>query len=411
MVPTRRSFLATAALAGMAPRAAAGALATPGDGHERRPFLTQAPPSRFDPWVEVNAGALGQNLATVRRLAGGRPVLAVVKNNAYGLGLERVASVLEPLDGIEGFAVVKVEAALALREAGVEKPILLMGIFSEEDGAALIRNRIDLVLATEDAQDRVSRAARRAGGSPRTHLYLDTGMGRMGIPYYRAMDLLRAWDLDALGLSGAFTAFTEDEAFDPEQLARFRRFASDAADAGIDLGVRHAASSNGVFNFPQSHLDMVRPGIALYGAYPSDANREREIAELRPAVALRARVVRVERLRSGDSVSYGRNYVAREPTWVATVPVGHADGYPRSAVAGSRIGINGQLYPVIGAVSASHTIVELGPDTSVKVGDEATLLGWEDEALYPNAVADSAGVSVYDVLMHLNPSLPRILIG
>lgn len=409
---TRRHFLATAALAGTGPIGLSARISFPsvpdgpGSVEPARTVFAQ----RFDPWVEVSADALRRNLATVARLAGSRPVLAVVKNNAYGLGLAEVASVLEPLEGVAGFAVVKAEAALGLRKLGVGKPILLMGVFGDDVGPDLVRSRIDLVLATEDAPERIRRAVRQDGPPPSTQLYVDTGMGRMGLPYHRVVALLRDWDPDALGLSGAFMAFTEDPEFDREQLQRFLRLSEEATAAGVELGSLHAASSNGVFNFPESHLDLVRPGIALFGAYPSNPSRERQIAELSPAVSLRARVVRVERLRAGDSVSYGRNYVAHAPTWVATVPVGHTDGYPRSAVEGARVRINERLYPVIGAVSASHTIVELGEEAGAQVGDVATLVGWDDEAIFPNAVAEATGASAYDILMHLNPTLPRVLV-
>ncbi|NNM35048.1 MAG: alanine racemase [Gemmatimonadetes bacterium] len=407
---SRRHFLAAAAVAGTGRMHLPDRTGSSDPDAAGSTTALQSPPQGFDPWIEVDGNALRQNLSTVARLAGGRPVLAVVKNNAYGLGLAGVASVLEPLEGVLGFAVVKAEAALALREWGVQKPVLLMGVFGDDVGPDLVRNRIDLVLATEDGPERVRRAAQRGGRPPATQLYVDTGMGRMGLPHHRVPALIDSWDLGALGLSGAFMAFTEDPEFDREQLERFRRLSREVASNGVHLGPLHAASSNGVFNFPESHLDLVRPGIALFGAYPSDADRERRIAQLRPAVALRARVVRVERLRAGDSVSYGRSYVADEPTWVATLPVGHTDGYPRSAVGGARVRINERLYPVIGAVSASHTIVELGPEAAVRVGDVATLVGWEDESLHPNAVAEAAGTSVYDVLMHLNPTLPRVLV-
>jgi alanine racemase len=148
--------------------------------------------------------------------------------------------------------------------------------------------------------------------------------------------------------------------------------------------------------------------MALYGGYPNDAALQRERASLRSALRLKARVVRVERLRTGDSVSYGRNYVAQEPTWVATLPVGHADGYPRKAVEGGRVLIGPETYPVIGAVSASHTIVELGPEPTVAVGDVATLLGPDAPEVDPNWLSAQTGVSIYDIFMHLNPLLPRV---
>jgi alanine racemase len=172
----------------------------------------------------------------------------------------------------------------------------------------------------------------------------------------------------------------------------------------------HAASSHSVFHHRDVGFDMIRPGMALYGGYPSDAEKERSIAELRVAFRLRARVVRTDRLRVGDSVSYGRRYVASKPTWVATLPLGHGDGYPRDAVKGARVLVGGRLFPVIGAVSASHCIIEVGDDELVKVGDVATVLGPDHPEIHPNFVARSTG-SVYDLLMHLNPALPRFETG
>jgi alanine racemase len=233
----------------------------------------------------------------------------------------------------------------------------------------------------------------------------------MGVPYHQALPwLLEVTRLENVTIEGTFTGFTEEPDFDREQLRRFTDLAAEARSRGANLGLLHAASSHAVFNFPESHLDLVRPGISLYGAYPSNEGVERSIAELRPAFRLRARVVRVQRLRPGDSVSYGRNYVAERPTWIATVPAGHADGYSRAAVNGARILINGRLYPVIGAVSASHAIVELGEEPTVSIGDVATLIGPDDPAIHPNTLATAAGISVYDVLMHLSCALPKRLV-
>ena len=122
-----------------------------------------------------------------------------------------------------------------------------------------------------------------------------------------------------------------------------------------------------------------------------------------------ARIVRVERLRAGDSVSYGRNYVAEKPTWIATIPAGHTDGIPRDAVKGAQVLVNGSVYSVIGAVSASHTIIEIGDERSVQIGDVATMLGPDHPAIHPNQLAASTGTSVYDALMHLNPTLPKVV--
>ena len=402
---TRRSFVTATLAAGLAPRAA-------GQDSPSAETRRQGPPGdRFDPWVEVHAENLGFNVRQVRRLAGGRPILAVVKNDAYGLGLVQTARLLEPLEEIAGFAVVKTDAALALREAGIAKPVLLMGMCSIADGRELVARGVELSLYTDDAPRRLAALAAAFGSPVAVHLYLDTGLGRMGMPYHRALPwLAEVTARDDVRVRGTFMAFTEEKDFDPEQIARFRDLTRRARAGGLELGRLHAASSNGVFHLPDAHLDLVRPGIALYGAYPSRPEEERAKAELRPAVRLRCRVVRVERLRAGDSAGYGRKYVAAKPTWLATLPAGHVDGVPRKAVEGARVVIGGEIFPVVGAVSASHCLVELGESRAAEVGDVATLVGPDHPAIHPNAIASATGVSVYDLLMHLDPGLPRYVV-
>ncbi len=364
---------------------------------------------RFDPWLEIDAAALRDNVEVISRLSGGRPILAVIKNNAYGLGLATVASILAPLPQIAGFAVVKTSEALRLREAGIDKPVLLMGLFAESDGVELVRRDVQLSVCTNDVAALIEAAGAAAGKRPTVQLYLDTGMGRMGIPYHRVVTVLDDMATRELEVAGTFTGFTESD-FDVEQLRRFRDVEAVAGEHRFDLGTLHAASSHAVFNFSDAHLQQVRPGIALFGAYPSDAESESRIAALTPAFRLRARVVRVAQLRPGDSVSYGRNYIADKPTWTATIPTGHTDGYPRAAVDGAKVVVNGESYRVIGAVSASHTIIEVGEEQKVEIGDVATLVGGGHPDIHPNTVATTTGTSVYDRLMHLSPVLPKIVV-
>jgi alanine racemase len=409
---SRRAFLNAAVLA-----AGPGLIRDPGlpfpvePEVERSRGARTSPPERFDPWVEVIPDHIRENLRTVRRLARERPVLAVVKNNGYGLGLEETGRILQDEPGLAGFAVVKGEEALRLRASGVRKPILLMGMFEPEAGAELAKAGVDFGTFTDDALERLLPLARDADRAVGVHIYLDTGMGRMGMPYRRALpwmeELARHPQIE---IHGVFTELGEDPDFDPEQLHRFSSVVEAARGAGMDPGTLHAAASNGVFHLTEGHLDMVRPGIALFGSYPSDPAREREMATLRSAVRLKARVVRLSRLAPGDGVGYGRPWIAQQPTWVATLPVGHADGYPREAPGGARVLIRGDLFPVIGGVSASHSIVDIGEEPSVEVGDEATLMGPDHPSLEPNFLAETLGVSVYDLLMHLNPAMPRILV-
>ncbi len=412
MSMSRRTFLGTAALAA-SPGFLGGMEGPESTLHAKALSQEQSSPpaGRFDPWVEVIPKHLAQGVREVRRLSGNKPILAVVKNNGYGLDLGTVGRILQDDPAVLGLAVVKGEEALKLRSAGVQKPILLMGMFSPDQGRELAEARIEFSVHTPDAAERVLPLARALGQPVAIQFYLDTGMGRMGMSFRNALPwMIELSRHPEIQVQGTFTELGEDRDFDPEQLRRFLDVTEKARDAGVETGPLHAAASNGVFHLPEGHLDLVRPGIALFGSYPSDPEQEREMATLRSAIRLRARVVRVSHLEEGDGVGYGRPWVADRPTWVATLPVGHADGYPREAVNGAQVLIRDQLFPVIGAVSASHCIVKVGDHLSVQVGDLVTLMGPDDPALEPNTMAGTLGVSVYDLLMHVNPTLPRTLV-
>ena len=369
--------------------------------------------SSLDPWIEVDGGALAHNVRAIARLAGNRPIIAVAKNNAYGLGLASAGPLLDALAEVRMLAVVRPDEALALRTAGVRKPILLMGPATEEELLELVPLGVVQSPYRDAAPTLLGRVARRLGRPVPVHLYVDTGMHRMGMPVAQALpwvESLTAGPAPAVTIEGAFTELVEDAQFDREQAARLRELQSAARAKGISVPLLHAASSDALqHQTTETFLDAVRPGLALYGGYVSDRARAR--ADLRPAVALKARVIRVDRLAAGDGVSYHQRWRADRPVWTATLGVGHVDGYPSSAVKGCEVLVAGTPYPVIGTVSASHTIVALGEETTVKVGDEAVLVGGGHPALHPNEIAKRAGYSEYDMFMHLSPSLRRVVTG
>lgn len=398
MTWSRRRFLAAAGAAAAATAIPARALVQPaGD---------VAP---FDPWIEIHAAHLRHNAGEVARLTG-RPILAVIKNNAYGLGLEPVARVLADHPAIAGFAVIKHDEALRLREAGLGTPVVAMGPVPSEAYEGLVARDIQPMVFTP-VGPALARAAARVGRPARIQLCVDAGLGREGVPYREATALAR--DLTArpgVVLAGCMTVFTEDEAFDREVLARFTAVVAALRAAGLDPGRRHAASSYTLFQLgPEAHLDMVRTGLVLYGVYPAAAFRATGRLDLRPAVALRCRVAYVKRLEAGESAGYERAFRATRDTWVATLPVGHVDGWPRAAARGARVRINGRLFPVIASVSASHTLVDLGAEPAARIGDVATLFDWEAGSR-PEDVSAACGASVYDLLMHLDPLVPRHIV-
>ena len=397
---SRRDFLGAAALATLP-------LVAGGPARGVWPALSRR---SFDPWLEIDAAAIARNAQAISRMAGGRPVIAVVKNNAYGHGLATIGPHLDRVSHIEMLAVVRPQEALELRGAGVKKPILLMGPATEEELLELVPMDILQAPFRAEAPAVFARVSARLRRPVRVHLYIDTGMHRMGMP----VDAAAPW-IDALvatravRVEGAFTELVEDADFDREQVRRLGAMHGPARSRGSDLGMLHASSSDAVQRHrPEAVLDAVRPGLALYGGYVSEQAKSE--GGLTPAYRLKARVIRVDRLAAGEGVSYHRRWTTDRPAWTATLAVGHVDGYPSGAVKGCEVLVRGALHPVVGTVSASHTIIALGDERSVEVGDEAVLVGPDHPALHPNEVAKRAGYSEYNMFMHLSPSLRRIVV-
>lgn len=366
----------------------------------------QPRPSAFDPWIEVHAGNLRANAAAIAKAAG-RPVLAVVKNNGYGLGVVNAAQSLEPSRDVYGFAVVKLQEALDLRARGIKKPIVLMAPIDADDlRDALAANIMPMVYTP--IGDLLEKESARLGRPIAIHVCVDTGIGRVGVPYAQAPPLIR--DLASrkgVTIDGTMMTFTEDLEFDREQRQRFVTLTDQLKGAGINLGRLHAASTYTLFQHGhETSFDMVRPGMGLLGIYPDARFKAMKKMDLHTALAMRVRVAYVKQLAAGSSAGYERAYVARRDTWIATLPVGHADGWPRVAAKGGKVRINGRMYPVIASVSASHTIVEIGDSPAVQAGDVATLFDWVDGSR-PEDVAAATGASVYDLTMHLSALVPR----
>jgi alanine racemase len=377
-----------------------------------RPLPSEATVSKdswFDPWVEVHRENLRHNVREISRRTDARPILAVIKNNGYGMGVTNAAQLLVPQPEIFGFAVVKLHEAMSLRDAGIRKPVLLLGPFDERDLADAVARGIMPMVYTPlgPLLDKITNKTQKPVP---LHICVDTGIGRVGVPYHEAAPLIR--DLagrKSVQLQGTMMTFTEDPDFDKEQLRRFHETCGSLEKEGISLGKKHAASSFSLFQHPEAFLDMVRPGMAIYGICSENEFRRTAIMDLRPAISLKARVIYVKKLRKGESAGYNRAYMAKEDVWVATLPVGHADGWPRDAAKGAKVRINGGLFPVIASVSASHCIVEIGREERVKIGDTATFFDGLTGSR-PEDVSEACGASVYDLTMHLNPLLPRHMV-
>ncbi len=355
----------------------------------------------------LRCGAWRHNVREASRLADGRPILAVVKNNAYGLGDRAVGPLLADMPEIGGIACVRPDEALAMRDEGVTKPIVVMAEGSEQEMEELVRHDVLPSVWLDDAPERIERVSRRLGRPVPVQLFLDTGMGREGMPYQRA----RPWMEQLHGnpsveVNGTYTMFSHDLDFDRVQLARFEDLLRWARQRDLAPGTLHASPTFELFHLHEAHYDMVRPGNALFGNYPNGAG-VRDRADLRTVFRLCARVARVERLQSGESAGFRRSFIAERPTWIALLPVGRTDGYPSAANGTCEVLIGGRLYPVKGGVNSAHTIVEIGEEKSVEVGDVVTLVGPDHPDILPHAIAERTRMSFLALIQSMNQRLPR----
>jgi alanine racemase len=363
-----------------------------------------------DTWIELNLPNLAWNLKKIKQHVR-VPIMAVIKANAYGHGLLEVGRFLDK-SGIDALMVCKLFEALQLRESGVKCPILNFGPLFVEDTDLLARYGISQSIFTDNLQ-LLSQKAQKSGQKIKVHIHIDTGMGRMGLPYQKAETYIeKVAAMEGIRIQGISTTLTEDPEFDKVQMERFLSLCQKSAQKNIEIGLKHAYSSAGIFTAASSYLDMVRPGILLYGYYPNQKTQKEDRLSLKPVLQLKSRVAAVKHLRPGDSVSYHRAYTAKTREKMAVIPLGYSDGYPFQVVGKGRVLIKGQKCPIIGDITANHMEVRLDLDSRVSVGEEVVLLGSQGkENITANHLAEWADISTYKMLLRLNPLMPRRILG
>ena len=359
------------------------------------------------PTATVDLGALSQNVTLLRRrLAPATQMLAAVKADAYGHGAPRVAQHLERV-GVNWFGVATPDEALELRAAGIEGHVL---IFSPvyEGLERLIDHKVALTVVDEVSLERVQWAARAVRKEAHVHLKVDTGMGRLGLPWREAAGVARAAGrTSGVVLEGVWTHFAcADEAergFTEKQIARFKCFLDALRKDSLEPAFVHAANSAALIAYPETHFDMVRPGIALYGYHSSDVTTALEPG-LKPVMTLTAPVTFVKRVRAGESVSYGAGWTAPEDTTVATLRIGYADGYPRGLSGRAEVLVGGVKRPVVGRICMDQMMVDVG-GLEVRPSDRVTLFG--PGALGAEGVARLVGSISYELLTGLGSRITR----
>ncbi|HPR88323.1 MAG TPA: alanine racemase [bacterium] len=358
--------------------------------------------------VEIDLEAIAFNLQGIRQRVSPAGIMAVVKADAYGHGALQVSRTALQ-EGASHLAVAVVNEALALRKAGIEAPILVFGGFSPEDAPLFLDWELDATLFDLQGVALLGHAARAAGRPARVHIKVDTGMGRLGVPWPQAAALGETiCQTEGLELTGLYTHFATADALDKSfanlQLIRFKHVIAELEAKGIRIPLKHCANSAAILDMPESYLDMVRPGIMMYGHYPSAETTES--IEIHPAMSFKTAVTQVKSIARGESVSYGRTFIADKPVTIATLPVGYADGYNRLLSNRGEVLIRGRRCPVAGRVCMD---LIMAAAAEVQTGDEVVLFGRQGEAEISVAeICALLGTIPYEVTCWISKRVPRV---
>ena len=363
--------------------------------------------------IVVDLSAVGDNLRAIRAHVG-VPVMGIVKANAYGHGLVPVARHLEAC-GVDRLGVAFVEEGIALRRAGIRLPILVLGGIFGPQVADYLRHDLEITVSSLDKLRQVEAVAEALGQRASVHLKIDTGMERIGVHSYSCAGFIEAaaasrW-CDIVGVySHLACADDPGSPMTDRQVERFAEACAHFTRIGAPMPLRHLANSGGVLHAPGTWLDLVRPGIILYGVLPDPASQA--TLALRPALSLVSRVVYFKVVRAGGTVSYGATWTAATDTRIATIPVGYGDGYPRALSSRGEVLLRGHRRPIAGRVCMDQFMVDLGPDGTAYNEDEVVLVGRQDgQAIRVEDIARQAGTIPYEILTGLNERIPRAYVG
>jgi len=361
-------------------------------------------------WAEIDLDAIRYNMGKIRgTLRGDTGIMAVVKANAYGHGMVEASRVLEKLK-IEYLGVATLDEALTLRGAKIKLPILILGSVLPEEAAAAVKNDIALTLCNGEL---LKALANMAGKTlkPKVHIKVDTGMGRIGVWHEEAIefiaDVRKHGNIELEGIYTHFSIAGRDKFFTQYQINAFEGVLNVLERLGMSIRLKHAANSIACCDWKKSHLNMVRPGIIIYGIYPK-RNFPRRI-DLKPAFSLKTKIAFIKNTPPGRSISYGRTYITQSHTKIATLPIGYADGYGRILSNRAEVLVRGHRAPVVGKVTMDQTMIEVGHIKNVKVGDEVVLIGKQkSEDIRLEKLARLAGTIPYEIVTGITGRVPRL---
>ncbi len=367
-------------------------------------------------WAEINLDNLAYNMQQIRRVSKSKEIIGVVKADAYGHGALDIAPVLLE-NGADKLAVAVVSEGIELRRGGINCPIIILGFTAPSLMSDLLKYDIEQTVFSYDYAKELSRIAEKKRKVAKIHIALDTGMGRIGFfPNKESVEeVYKISKLPNVSIIGVFSHFStadeKDKEYTKYQLDKFNNFYHSLKEKGINIKTRHIANSAAIIDLPETHFEAVRPGIILYGYYPSQEVDKRKI-ELRTVMELKTNIAHIKRVPSGHYISYGRKFKSCKESIIATLPVGYADGYTRSLFNKGKVMLKDQFAPVVGSICMDQCMIDITDISSeVKVGDEVVLMGKMNKIKFDaDDIAKVIDTINYEVICAISKRVPRVYI-
>ncbi|OGX39355.1 MAG: alanine racemase [Omnitrophica WOR_2 bacterium RIFCSPLOWO2_01_FULL_41_12] len=361
-------------------------------------------------WAEINLRNLAYNFQQIKKLLGPKPkIMVTVKADAYGHGLIPVAKKLISC-GVDYLGTASIDEGIKLRKQNIRAPILVLGMFLEKDIAPLFRYKLIPAVCTEDLALALNKRAKELGKPIDIHIKVDTGMGRLGVLHTEAFEFVKKiYHLKFINIQGIFTHFPladADKKFTLSQINLFNRLIERLKSQGINIPLVHAANSMGVIGFKQSHFNLVRPGLVIYGLYP----KKNLALKLKPVLSLKTKIIYFKKFPPGFGISYGHTYFTKKNTTIVTLPIGYGDGYPRNLSNRGPVLIGGKHFQVSGRICMDQIMVDVG-SLSVRPGDEVVLIGAQGkQRITAEELAGLSETISYEIVCGLGSRIPRVYI-
>ncbi len=368
-------------------------------------------------WAEISLKAIEENIKNIRKITKkDAKIMAIVKADAYGHGFFEASRVLAE-NGADCFGVATLDEALKLREAGFSQDILILSSIPDEDICDAVENGITMTVYSYNGAKVISDTASLKGKEAKIHIKLDTGMGRIGYVVDDAEnegitdEIIRISKLKNIVLEGIFSHFStadeENSDYTRLQFKRFMNVCDKLSKKGLEISIKHIANSAGVMMYPEYHLDMVRPGVILYGLYPSDEVDKTRLP-LKPAMTLKSKITYIKDLGENRGISYGKEYITEEPKKIATVPIGYADGYVRSYARCGEMTVKGKKVKIVGRICMDQCMIDVTNVHNINIGDEVII--FSDKEITADTLAKISNTINYEVVCMISKRVPRIYV-